>query len=123
VRGRYIGGCNHSVHRPLFFKSLGLWQGTINIQLPPDTDTSLVTPREKVVGLDPIDASQDFLIRPCRLKGVAGYQVLPIKKGTGEPQGHHAEKVIEVALTKKIPLTPTEELEVELEGFEGGVTD
>jgi hypothetical protein len=120
VRGIYVPGHNHSGLRPKFYESLGLWKGTINIQLLPETDESLILPNERVPGLDPIDLNenQDFLIRPCRLKSGSGYQILPINKTTSQPRGHHSEKVIEIALTKKVEIKPNEELEVELEGFD-----
>jgi hypothetical protein len=120
LKGVYTNGSNHSGRRPLFYKSLGLYQGSINIQLPQDTDESSILPNERVTGLDPIDlnANQDFLIRSCRLKGVEGYQILPINKTTKEPHGHHSSKIIEIALKDKIPIQPKEQLEVELEGFE-----
>ncbi len=76
----YVPGCNHSGLRPKFYESLGLWQGTINFQLPRGTDEPLILPNKRVPGLDPIDlsANQDFLVRPCRLKGGSGYQILPM---------------------------------------------
>ena len=120
VRGVYVSGCNHSPLRPLFYASLGLWQGTINIQLPKDISESLIFPNKEKEGLDPIDlnANQDFLIRRCRLKGVEGYQILPIDKTTSAPRGHHSSKIIEISLEEKIELKPREELEVELRDFE-----
>jgi hypothetical protein len=118
VSGFYISGCNHSGLRPKFYESLRLWKGTINIQLPPETDESVILPNKRVPGLDPIDSNQDFLVRPCRLKGGSGYQILPIDKTTSVPRGHHSEKVIEISLTTKIEIRPNEKLEVELEGFE-----
>lgn len=120
VRGFYVRGCNHSGLRPQFYKSLDLWQGTINIKMRQDTSESLIIPNERRAGLDPIDLeeNQDFLIRACRLKGAEGYQVLPIDKTTNEPRGHHSSKIIEVSLKNKIDLKVNEELVVELEGFE-----
>jgi hypothetical protein len=120
VRGVYVFGCNHSGLRPKLYESLGLWRGSINIQLPQETDESLILPNERVQGLDDIDlsANQDFLIRPCRLKGASGSQILPIDKTTNEPRGHHSEKVIEIALRSRIEIKPNEQLEVELEGFD-----
>jgi CTP-dependent riboflavin kinase len=118
VRGIYTSGCNHSGQRPKFYESLGVWRGSINIQLPQGTNESLILPNKRVLGIDPIDVNQDFLIRPCRLKGVTGYQILPIDKATSEPRGHHSDKVIEIALREKIEIKLNEELEVELEGFE-----
>jgi hypothetical protein len=122
VRGRYVPGSNHSRFRPKFYESLGLWQGSINIQLPADTDERLMIPNHRTPGCDPIDfdANQDFLIRACKLKGVVGYQILPIDKKTSEPRGIHAAKRIEIALKEKIGIKANEELEVELEGFESG---
>jgi hypothetical protein len=93
-------------------------QGTINIQLPPESDDRLLVPNKRVPGCDPIDENQDFLIRPCTLKGISGFQVLPIDKITGEPRGHHGTKRIEVSLRERIALQMDEELEVELLGFE-----
>ncbi len=120
ISGMYTSGAHHSAYRPLFYQSLGLWQGTINIQLPRDTSESLILPNKRVEGLDQIDLdhNQDFLIRRCMLKGVEGYQVLPIDKTTEKPRGHHSSKIIEIALKDKIPIQAHEELEVELEGFE-----
>jgi hypothetical protein len=120
VRGVYVPGCNHSPLRPLFYASLGLWQGTINIQLPKEICKTLILPNKRKEGVDPIDlnANQDFLIRRCRLKAVKGYQILPIDKTTNAPRGHHSSKIIEISLEEKIELKPREELEVELKGFE-----
>jgi hypothetical protein len=120
LEGIYVPGCNHSGFRPKFYESLGLWQGTINIQLPPETDESLMLPDQRVSGVDQIDldANQDFLVRRCRLKRASGYQILPIDKKTGEPRGHHSDKVIEIALTERIQIKSNEKLEVELEGFD-----
>jgi hypothetical protein len=120
VRGTYTGGAHHSERRPQFYKLLGLRQGTINMQLPQDTSASLILPNKRIRGLDQFDLehNQDFLIRRCVLKKVEGYQVLPIDKTTGEPRGHHAEKVIEISLADDIGLTLGENLEVELKDFE-----
>jgi hypothetical protein len=120
VKGAYVLGCSHSGRRPKLYDSLGLYRGSINIQLPQGTDESSIIPVLEVPGLDSFDLTenQNFLIRRCRLKGVEGYQILPIDKTTGKPRGHHAEKVIEIALREKIDIKPNEELEVELEGFQ-----
>jgi hypothetical protein len=120
LKGKYVSGMNHSGFRPKLYESLGLWQGTINIQLSAETDDAVLIPSEKVPGCDPFDsaANQDFAIRACRLKGVLGYQILPIDKTTSEPRGHHGSKRIEIALKEEIELEPDEELEVELQGFE-----
>jgi hypothetical protein len=95
-------------------------RGSINVQLAGGIDENWILPNRRVPGCDPIDfeSNQDFLIRPCHLKGVAGYQILPIDKTTCAPQGHHASRQIEITLVKEIELEPGEELQVELEGFE-----
>jgi len=103
--------------RPKLYEHLGLWQGTINVQLWHGVTDDILVPRKIIPGLDPIDVDQSFRIRACRLKGVTGYQILPIDKQTGAPKGHYEQKQIEVALVEKIDLRPHEELEVELEGF------
>ena len=120
VRGIYRSGVSHAQLRPKFYASLGLWQGTINVQLPVGTEERLIIPTVRVPGRDPFDLNenQDFLIRACRLKGVSGYQILTIDKTTNVPRGHHSEKVIEIALKEKIDITLYEMLDVELEGFE-----
>jgi hypothetical protein len=119
VKGIYVDGLQHSAIRPKLYQHLGLWQGTINIQLSHDADEDVLIPNKIIPGLDPIDDDQKFLIRACTLKGVAGYQILPIDKQTGAPRGHYEQKQIEVSLKHKIDLRPHEELEVELQGFEG----
>jgi hypothetical protein len=121
VRGTYVSGLSHSQRRPKLYQDLGLWRGTINIQLPAETDERILIPNERILGRDPFDLveeNQDFLIRHCKLKGVFGYQILPIDKTTSVPRGHHASKVIEISLKERIDVRPNEELEVELQGFE-----
>jgi hypothetical protein len=118
VKGMYVNGFQHSAMRPKFYQHLGLWQGTINIQLSHDTGEDVLIPSEIIPGLDPFDVDQNFRIRACNLKGVAGYQILPIDKQTGAPRGHYEQKQIEVSLIEKIDLRPHEVLEVELQGFE-----
>lgn len=118
VRGKYISGCGHSVHRPKFYEEMKLHRGTINILVEPGTQQSILVPTMKVPGYDPIDMHQEFLIRPCVLKRASGYQILPIDKSTGMVAGHHAGGIIEIALCKRIDLRPEEELEVELQGYE-----
>ena len=88
VRGTYVSGLKHSPRRPKLYQDLGLWQGTINIQLPAETDQNILIPNERIPGRDPFDSeeNQDFLIRRCKLKGVLGYQILPIDKATGAPK-------------------------------------
>ena len=121
VRGAYVTGCNHSKYRPKLYEYLGSWQGTINIQIPAETDERLLLPTERISGRDLIDSDQDFLLRSCKLKGVVGYQILPIDKLTGEPRGHHALKRIEISLKEQIDLQPNEKIEVELQGFEQAI--
>jgi CTP-dependent riboflavin kinase len=119
VKGRYVSGWNHSRFRPNLYRRLGTWPGTINIQLPADTDERILIPNERVIGHDQIDANsnQDFLVRRCKVKGILGYQILPIDKTMSVPRGYHAVRRIEVALKQKIELQPSEELEVELQEF------
>jgi CTP-dependent riboflavin kinase len=117
IRGLYTSGANHSGYRPLFYKYLGLWQGTINIRVSSETDENILLPTKRIPGLDPIDENQDFLVRACVLKGVAGYQVLPINKHTGRPKGHHWLGVIEIGLVQHIDVKFGDELEVELGEF------
>lgn len=120
VKGTYrSSGSKHSEKRPKLYKSLGLRQGTINIKVPENTEEWIIIPNVRKEGCDQfdVDENQDFLLRSCRLKGVGGYQILPIDKTTGTPRGRHAEKVIEIALRKEIGIKDGEELEVELEGF------
>lgn len=76
-------------------------------------------PNDGIPGRDPIAirAGQDFLIRPSKLKGVVGYQILPIDKAAGDPTGHHSLKRIEISLIIEIELRPDEEIDVELQGF------
>jgi CTP-dependent riboflavin kinase len=97
-----------------------LWQGTINIKIPDNTEECIIIPSVKKEGCDQFDVEENqyFLIRSCKLKGVMGHQILPMCKATGKPRGRHAEKVIEIALKKEIEIKDGDELEVELEGFD-----
>jgi hypothetical protein len=119
VKGTYVSGFQHSTMRPKLYEHLRLWQGTINIQLPHDVAEDILIPSEIIPSFDAVDSNQNFRIRACSLKGVDGYQILPIDKETGAPKGHYAAKQIEVSLKDRIDLRPHEELEVELQGFEG----
>jgi hypothetical protein len=118
VKGMYVNGWAQSANRPEFYRRLGLRQGTINIQLPHETAEDIFIPTKIISGVDAFDAEQNFRIRPCKVKGVAGYQILPIDKSTRAPKGHYGQKQIEISLKEEIELEPNEELEVELEGFE-----
>lgn len=120
VKGMYVAGSNHSPRRPKFYENLALRQGTINVQLSPEAYGSILLPTKRVPGVDKFDfeENQDFLIRPCVLKGVRGYQLLPIDKTTGRPRGLHGGNIIEVSLVMDIDVKCGEELEVELQGYE-----
>ena len=118
VRGKYVPGCGHSRHRPLFYAKLRLRCGTLNMIVEAGTEQSILIPITRVPGCDPIDFDQDFLIRPCFLKQVGGYQILPVTKSTNKLAGHHAEGIIEIALFKTIDVKPGDELEVELQDYE-----
>jgi len=118
VRGKYVQGCAHSDLRPKFYERMQLHRGTINILVEAGTRQSILIPTIRVPGCDPIDVDQDFLIRPCILKGTSGYQILPVTKSTGRLAGHHAEGKIEITLVREIDLLPEERLEVELYGYE-----
>ena len=117
MKGRYVSGCGHGKLRPEFYRRLGTQQGTINIQLPLSTGDDVLIPTDPMPGFDPIDVDQKFRIRACKLKGVAGYQILPVDKTTGAPRGHYSDKQIEISLKEKIDLERNEDLEVELQGF------
>jgi hypothetical protein len=116
IRGVYTTGARHSALRPKFYKSLGTRQGTINVRVLTPVDPSVLLPNHRITGTDQIDIihHQDFLVRECCLRGVKGYQVLPIDKTTGEPRGYHRLGVIEITLLKEISLADKELLEVEL---------
>jgi CTP-dependent riboflavin kinase len=123
VRGTYIrDGNKHSKLRPKLYQRLGMYQGTINIQLPAEIYALLPLPNQRVPGLDPIDSptqhNQDFLVRRCKMNGAEGYQVLPVHKTSGEPRGLHAWKLIEITLKEEIKLRDGEELEFELQDFD-----
>src|ERR1700684_3034717 len=90
----------------MFYKSLGTRQGTINVRVLTPVDPSVLLPNHRITGTDQIDIHhhQDFLVRECCLRGGRGYQILPIKKTTGEPRGHHRLGVIEITLLEEFSL-------------------
>jgi hypothetical protein len=73
-----------------------------------------------VPGIDAFDSeeNQDFLIRPCVLKGVSGFQVLPIDRATGTPRGLHGGNILEISLIREVEVIHGDALEVELHGYE-----
>ena len=48
VKGTYVSGFGHSKYRPRLYEALGLWQGTINIQLPGETDERFLIPDKRL---------------------------------------------------------------------------
>ncbi len=120
VKGIYVSGSNHSVKRPKFYEHLGLRQGTINILLSMESYQSILLPTKRVAGIDAFDLeeNQDFLIRPCVLKGVSGFQILPINRTTDAPQGLHAVNILEISLIRHVEIKHDDVLEVELQDYE-----
>jgi len=99
--------------RPKFYKAVldlsgvDLYQGTINVRIDGRMPHFPATNTQRVPGQDEIDLvdDQDILITPCAMKGRPGFWILPVFKGTWDPNpaGHFRNHIIEISLTEKIP--------------------
>lgn len=62
---------------------------------------------QRIPGQDQIDFEhkQDILITPCVLEGRAGFWILPVFKGTLQPnpKGHFPKHIIEISLAEELP--------------------
>jgi hypothetical protein len=103
--------------RPKFYQNVldlsgvTLHQGTINIRIDGEMPYFPMPNTRRIPGQDQIDLdhNQDILITPCVMEGRPGFWILPVFKGTRDPNpaGHFPKNIIEISLTEELPnITP-----------------
>ena len=114
-KGKVAGpGFGHfSKYRPKFYQSvmavsgLALYHGTINVRIDGQMPRFPLPDTQRIPAQDQIDFddNQDLLITPCLLQELPGFWILPVFKGTWDPNpaGHFPNHIIEVSLVEKIP--------------------
>lgn len=114
-KGKVAGpGFGHfSKYRPKFYQSvmavsgLALYRGTINVRIDGQMPRFPLPDTQRIPAQDQIDFddNQDLLITPCLMQELPGLWILPVFKGTWDPNpaGHFPNHIIEVSLVEKIP--------------------
>jgi hypothetical protein len=99
--------------RPKFYQNVldlsgvALYQGTINIRIDGEMPHFPMLNTRRIPGQDQIDLdhNQDILITPCVMEGRPGFWILPVFKGTWDPNpaGHFPKNIIEISLFEELP--------------------
>jgi hypothetical protein len=100
-------------YRPRFYRAVldlsgvALYQGTINVRIDGEMPHFPLTNTQRIPGQDQIDLdhNQDILITPCVMERRSGFWVLPVFKGTWDPNpaGHFPKHIIEISLAEEFP--------------------
>ena len=99
--------------RPKFYQTVlavtgvALYWGTINVRIDGEMPQFPLPNTQRIPGQDQIDIdhNQDILITPCVMDGRPGFWILPVFKGTCDPNplGHFPKQIIEVSLVEELP--------------------
>jgi len=99
--------------RPKFYQTVldlsgvALYRGTINVRIKGEMPHFPLPNTQRIPGQDQIDLddNQDILITPCVMEGRPGFWILPVFKGTWNPNplGHFKNQIIEISLVEKLP--------------------
>lgn len=99
--------------RPKFYQSVfalngvTLYQGTINVRIDGEMPHFPLPATRRISGKDQIDLdhNQDILITPCIMEGCPGFWILPVFKGSWNPNpaGHFPNHIIEISLVEEFP--------------------
>jgi hypothetical protein len=113
--------------RPRFYRTVfdlcgvNLRPGTINVRIDGEMPQFPLPNTQRIPGQDPIDIehNQDILITPCVMARRPGFWILPVFKGTWDPNpvGHFPNHIIEISLMEEFPgITPGLTVLLEIEG-------
>ena len=114
-KGKVAGpGFGHfSKYRPRFYQRVmalsgaALYHGTINVKIDGEMPRFPLPDTHRIPGQDQIDLddNQDILITPCVMEDRPGFWILPVLKGTCNPnqQGHFPKGIIEISLVDVLP--------------------
>jgi hypothetical protein len=99
--------------RPKFYEAVlalsgvALRRGTINVRIDGELPHFPLPSTQRIPGQDQIDLdhNQDILITPCVMEGRPGFWILPVFKGTlnPNPAGHFPKRIIEISLVEEFP--------------------
>ena len=114
-------------YRPNFYRAVldlsgvVLYQGTINVRIEGEMPHFPLANMQRIPGQDQIDLEhkQDILITPCVMERRPGFWVLPVFKGTWDPNpaGHFPNHIIEISLAEEFPnLAPGLTVSLEIPG-------
>src|SRR5215467_3975829 len=102
-----------SKYRPKFYQTVlelsgvALHPGTINVRIDGAMPDFPLPATQRIPGQDQIDLehNQDILITPCVMEGRPGFWILPVFKGSCDPNpaGHFPKHIIEISLAEKLP--------------------
>jgi len=100
-------------YRPKFYQAVfalsgvALYHGTINVKIDGEMPRFPLSDTRRIAAQDQIDFddNQDILITPCMMEVCPGFWILPVFKGTLNPNplGHFFNHVIEISLVEKLP--------------------
>jgi len=129
-KGKVAGpGFGHfSKYRPKFYQSvmavsgMALYHGTINLEIDGEMPRFPLPGTQRISAQDQIDFddNQDILITPCLMQKRRGFWILPVFKGTWDPNpaGHFFHHIIEISLVEKIHnLVPGCAVSIEIPGI------
>jgi len=116
-----------SKYRPKFYRAVldlsgvALREGTINVRIEGEMPRFPLPHTQRITGQDQIDFehNQDILVTPCVMEGCPGFWILPVFKGTWEPnpKGHFPKHIIEISLAEELPnITPGLNVSLEIQG-------
>jgi hypothetical protein len=116
-----------SKYRPKFYRAVldlcgvALYQGTINVRIEGEMPHFPLPITQRIPGQDQIDFehNQDILITPCAMEGRPGFWILPVFKGTWDPNpaGHFPKRIIEISLAEEFPnISPGLTVSLEIPG-------
>lgn len=91
----------------LDLSGVALRPGTINVRIDGHLPRYPLPNTRRIPAQDQIDFdhNQDILITPCVMEGRPGFWILPVFKGTWNPNpaGHFPNHIIEISLTEELP--------------------
>ena len=114
-KGKVAGpGFGHfSKYRPKFYQSVtavsgvALYHGTINVRIDGEMPRFPLPDTQRIPAQDQIDFddNQDILITPCLMQQLRGFWILPVFKGSWDPNpaGHFFKHIIEISLAEELP--------------------
>ena len=116
-----------SKRRPKFYHAVSaltgvaLYKGTINVRIDGEMPRFPVADTQRIPGQDQIDLdhNQDILITPCVMEARPGFWILPVFKGTcnPNPKGHFPKHIIEISIVEELPnMVPGLKVSLEIPG-------